>query len=283
VSVLQQRPRRQLFWVIGAQRTGTTLLREILNSNGKLMMVAEVLLPYPDRFHWEHFVGALPAKALNVEDEQAGFALLDSYFAYLHSEMTERWNEPHKTGAIAFGIDVKLDQLRFIEPAGWPSDAVPFMLHYAMVRNVMLINTVRRNVIQCAVSSLLAEKRNYWHNYEARDFDRAYEIDVHECLARARAIVEYQHAFEESTRDYPVQRCDYEDLAEAAARCGDDLCKLPGPLSGIADAFGIPRRFFFHGRLRRAVNKPYQDIISNYADLVGAISLSEFADLARAM
>jgi LPS sulfotransferase NodH len=275
-------PQRRLFFVVGVQRTGTTLLREILNSHGMLMMMAEVLLPYPDSCHWDHFAATVPSSMLKIKDEKEGFALLDRYFHYIHADMTARWKEPHKTHAVAFGVDIKCEQLCFIQPTKWPKEATPFLLHYAMSRKVMLINTIRRNVIHCAISHLIAFDRDFWHNYDNRRVEQSYAVDIGDCLSHARSIMAQQRCFELFTQDYPVQVCEYEALAETvAAAINAEIPPDCEPLRSIASAFGIPCRFHFHGRLHRAINRPYRDIIANHSELVAALECSEFAAFAR--
>ena len=53
----------QLFAVIGAQRTGTNLLREILNTNDQIAMLGEVLSPSPAPAHWDNFCRGLRARS----------------------------------------------------------------------------------------------------------------------------------------------------------------------------------------------------------------------------
>jgi LPS sulfotransferase NodH len=278
------RPSPRLFFVIGVQRTGTTLLREVLNRNPQVMMMAEVLLPYPDSCHWEHFAATLPADFRQPADEAAGFALLDRYFSYLHAEMTIRWSAPGKAAARAYGVDIKLDQLDVIRPDGWPDTASPFLLHYAMRRGVVLINTVRRNVIHCAISYQIGTQKSFWHNYDNRPFGDPVPLDFRECLNGARTILRQQRAFEETTAGYPVERCDYEDLAAAVdAAPGGDLSRNPGPLRGIAGALGVDCAFHFDGRLHRAINRPYRDIISNHTAVVEALKATEFAAFAETL
>ena len=45
----------RLFVVIGAQRTGTNILREILNTNERIAMLGEVLMPSPAPADWDNF------------------------------------------------------------------------------------------------------------------------------------------------------------------------------------------------------------------------------------
>jgi LPS sulfotransferase NodH len=270
--------RRRLFTVVGTQRTGTTLLRDILNSNAEVAMAAEIMIPYPDNCHWNRFVPTLPEGWLPPRDEAAGLALFDRYFEHFDNEIWTNWKEP-KRRAHVIGVDIKCDQFRLVEPVGWPAAAPPFLLHYAQTRGVVLINTIRRNVVQCMISYMLGLQRDFWHNYEGRKVERAYELDIDESLAWARGIVQQQRELELFTRDSLVVRCYYEDLVEAIADADPDkdLSDHPGVLHDIAAALGVPRRFRYDGRLQRATNKPYPEIIANYDAFLAAIEASEFA------
>jgi len=267
----------QFFIVIGTQRTGTNLLRDILNSNDQLCMVAEILIPYPDRCHWNEFLPSLPEGWYPAADEAAGMRLLDRYFAYFLNEIRTCYDR--KGQAIALGVDIKLDQLALVEPASRPPEALPFLIDYARARGFVLINTVRDNVVQCMISYLIGLQRNFWHNYEGRVIEGGYRLDIPECLAFARGLLAQQAAFEKATEGQPVIRLRYEDLASAVAETGPgrNLCGALPVLGEIAQALGIVPAFHYDGRLQKATNRPYGQIIANHQELVAALVNSEFA------
>ena len=99
-----------------------------------------------------------------------------------------------------------------------------------------------RNVIHCAISALIASQRNLWHNYDGAVIDRAYQIDVEECLAYARAIVQERDAFLKSAPGCTIVNCRYESLIDDLERAGsgEEIPEGPGPLRDIAAALGRP-------------------------------------------
>lgn len=268
----------QFFVVIGTQRTGTTLLRHILNSSDQIAMVAEILTPYPDRCHWNEFTPTLPDGWWPPANEAAGMRLLDRYFDYFHNEIRANW-EKKRTTAVALGIDIKFDQLQVVEPPNWTSDRVPFFLSYAKARGFVIINTVRDNLVQAMISYLVGMQRDFWHNYDGRQTEAGYTLDVGECLAYLRSIQERQRVFERAMGAYPVISVRYEELASAVAWASptSDLCASLPVLSVIADALSVAPSFRHDGALQKAINRPYREVIVNHADLLDALGNSEYS------
>ena len=269
----------QLFVVIGAQRTGTNILREILNTNEQIAMLGEVLSPSAAPAHWDNFCHGLPLGAAFPKTSAEAEALLDQYFAYVRYRIRNHWEGNRKSASRAMGVDIKYNQLSRIQPADWDSSS-PFILSYLRSRRAILIHTMR-NVVHCAISTLIAEQRNLWHNYDGAVVKRCYYIDVEECLARARTIVEHRHAFLKCAQDCKIVDCSYESLVEDLARAGsrDEIPEGPGPLRNIADALRAPFDFRYDRRLQKAIDVPYIRLLSNFDDVTRRLKASEFAPL----
>src|SRR5260370_7646701 len=97
------------FVVIGAQRTGINILREILNTNDEIAMLGEVFSPSGAPAHWENFLRLRrsrfpPANAADAE------ALLDEYFEFVEYRIRHHWAGNAKSKCRAVGIDIKYDQ-----------------------------------------------------------------------------------------------------------------------------------------------------------------------------
>src|SRR5580658_8793248 len=106
--------RFHLFVVIGAQRTGTNILREILNTNDQIAMLGEVLSPSIAPAHWDNFCRALPIDIARPADYYAAEALLDRYFEFVQYRIRNHWEGNKKRSSHVFGVDIKYDQLRRI-------------------------------------------------------------------------------------------------------------------------------------------------------------------------
>jgi LPS sulfotransferase NodH len=270
-----------LFVVIGIQRTGTNLLREILNTNEQIAMLGEVFTPNPTRAHWDNFVRLLPAEALPPKTHADGRLLLDKYFDFVRNH----WADGAKAHSRVFGVDIKYNQLRRISAPDQNLAGPPFLLQDLRSRGAMLIHAVRENVLQCALSTMIADQRGVWHNYQGAAIDRTYSIDPEACLAYAREIVGERAAFCKFTKGCSMVTCCYEDLVQDIGRAdaGGEIPRGAGPLLDIAESLGVPFRFRHDGRLQKALNVPYSRLISNHEALLRAVSNSEFSEFAATL
>src|SRR5271154_4847659 len=269
----------QLFVVIGAQRTGTNLLREILNTNDQLAMLGEVLTPSPAAAHWDNFLRDLPVGDAHPNSAGEAEALLDRYFEFVRYRIRNYWEGDRKRQSRAFGIDIKYNQLRHIAPPNWESSG-PFILTYLRTRGATLVHATR-NVIHSAISMLIASERNLWHNYAGAVIDRRYHIDVEECLAHARTITWHRDAFLNSVEKNKVVNCRYESLIQDLERAGSgrQIPAGPGPLWNIAAALRATFDFRYERRLQKAIDVPYSRLLSNYDALIRRLENSEFSRL----
>ena len=272
---------RRFFVVIGIQRTGTNLLREILNTHPDIAMLGEVFTPDPTRAHWDNFVRLEAAKAIPPRSSHEATLLLDQYLDFVQ----HHWADGKKAHAQAYGFDVKYNQLRLVCPPDHDSAGPPFLLQHLQARGAVLIHTVRANVIQCAISTFIADQRRIWHNYQGAAIDRSYFVDPEGCLSYAREIIREREAFLKSNSGYHVETCCYEDLVQDLARVdtAGEIPRAPGPLQQIAEALEVPFRFRWEGRLQKAINVPYRQLLSNHEELVGKVRNSEFAALAATL
>ena len=268
-----------LFVVIGAQRTGTNILREILNTNDQIAMLGEILTPSQAPAHWDNFCRGLPVgKALPVTFAEAE-SLLDQYFEFVRYRIRNHWEGNRKRCARSFGVDIKYNHLRRIAPTNWNSSS-SFILGYLRSRKATVIHTTR-NVVHSAISTLIAAQRNVWHNYDGSVIDRSYQIDVGECLAYARRVLQDRNAFIESARGGKVVTCSYENLVDDIERASsaEEIPEGHGPLWDIAVALGSRFKFRYDRRLQKAISVPYSKLLMNYDALVERLKDSELSAL----
>jgi hypothetical protein len=272
-----------MFVVIGAQRTGTNILREILNTNDQIAMLGEVLSPSPSPAHWDNFCRMLPIRSVRPANYAEAEALLDQYFEFVRYRIRNHWEGHRKSGSRAFGVDIKYNQLKLIGPSDWYSTS-PFILHYLRSRGAILIHTTR-NVIHSAISTMIASQRNIWHNYQGAVIDRDYQINVDECLALARTIVECHRAFLKCAGGNMVVDCRYDNLIDDLARAGlqEEIPEGPGPLLNIAQALEGTFKFRYDRHLQKAINVPYPRLLSNYDVFVRRLRDSEFSAFASTL
>ena len=273
-----------LFVVIGTQRTGTNILREILNSNQQIAMLGEVLARSPAPAHWDNFCRNLPPTSVPGNTYSETESLLDQYFAFVRYRIRKHWAGNKKRHSNVVGVDIKYNQLGLIAPTNWDRSSLPFILCYLRSRGATIIHTTR-NIVHCAISDLIAKQRHLWHNYEGLVIDGSRYIDVEQCLERAKVILRERAAFLNAAVGCKLISCRYEDLVEDIARAGvnEKISEAPGALLAIAKALRVRFEFRYDGRLRRAINIPYSRLLSNYDALVSRLKDSEFSALVSAL
>ena len=272
-----------LFVVIGAQRTGTNILREILNTNDQIAMLGEVLSASTAPAHWDNFCRGLPLRSVHPESSDEAAELLDRYLEFVRYRIRNHWEGNRKSRSHAIGLDIKYNQLTHIAPTNWDS-TLPFMLSYLRSRGATLIHATR-NVVHSAISTLIASQRDVWHNYNGAVVEHSYHLDVRECLALARTISRDRNAFLEWVYACKVVNCHYENLIDDLARAGSGevIPEAAGPLRDIAVALRSSFNFRNERRLQKAINVSYSRLISNHDALVRSLADSEFAALASTL
>jgi LPS sulfotransferase NodH len=274
----------QWFIVIGARRTGTNILREVLNTNLQVAMLGEVFTPSSAPAHWDNFVALRPDCRFPPSDSAEASSLMDEYFKFVESRIRKHWDAKAKAASRALGFDIKYDQLRHVTPGGEPRSGPHFLLGYFKQNRMLLIHTIRKNVIKCSISEMIAQQRNLWHNYGGAKIDRTYTIDPDDCLGRARLILRSLIEFQALSQGCRVIKAEYEELAEAIAGARDgQIAENAPPLKDIAQALRVPFRFSYDGRLKRAIDVPYSRLISNVAELRRAVADSEFSQFASSL
>jgi LPS sulfotransferase NodH len=268
----------RLFVVIGAQRTGTNILREILNTNEQIAMLGEILSPSPAPAHWDNFCRGLPTGGVLPATCSDAESLLDSYFGFVRYRIRNHWEGNTKCHSQIFGVDIKYNQLGFIALGDWDPSSAPFILCYLRSRGATIVHTTR-NIIHCAISALIADQRNLWHNYAGAAIDRKYHIDVERCLGYAKALLRARAAFLNAAGGCAIVNCRYESLVDDLKRADADgrISEGPGPLQNIAESLGAPFDFRYDGRLQKAIDVPYSSLLSNHDALIGRLKNSEFS------
>lgn len=276
------------FVLIGFQRTGTNLLREVVNSNPRLFLYGEVFSVNESPSCWHKFKRTPEATPYSPLDFDQAVILMDSYLSYLRDEGPEHTRD----GAAWLGFDVKYDQLHCVRPfpsnyltrilrrLGRPAACtpVPYLLRYLRLRDIPIIHMLRRNVLHVAISVLIAWQRDRYHNYEHATFHEKYPVKPRLLLRIARKTMAERKAFEQLAEGLRLLPCEYEDLVNDLAR-RDEAGRFPPDtrvLRSIARFLGVPNTFSYDDRLRKTLNKPYAQIISNYKQVVRAVRNSEF-------
>jgi hypothetical protein len=269
--------------LVGIQRSGTNLLREVLNTNPRIGLLGEVLLPQPLPTCWHHFVRNLATRPVPPGNEREAIALMDDYMYFLEYEIGgNAWHNPDGRPKAVVGFDVKYNQLRFIAPIARDLRRPPFLLDYFRLRAFRVVHVVRRNVVHLAVSAIIANERQLWHNWRGEAIAGPRTVNPGEVLDFARWAAAEREAFRELSAGLEMLECAYEDLVQEL-RHGERTGRVPAPsglLHQVAAFLDVPADFRLASRLAKAIDRPYPEVIQNHAEVVEAVKQSEFAAFA---
>jgi hypothetical protein len=282
ITALQWRRPRTVFAVIAIQRSGTHLLREILNSNNQLSIASEPFNRITQSFCFEKYVASLPEEAYPACDSDQAMKLLDGFIDTLDADVDRNqfvYGGPKRQNR-AIGLDVKYNQLKSAAPAYCDLRQKPFLLEYFHDRHVRIVHLVRRNVVQVAISAIIANMRKVWHNYNGASVGGPYRIPPQDLFNYANWITEERNAFEPMANGLKVHTCYYEDIV-------DDLQSVDrfkrfrrntAALSKMAEFLDVRNRFQDHGHIRKVINRPYRALLANYDELISAVQNSPYSE-----
>jgi hypothetical protein len=279
-------PRRpvQSFALIACQRSGTQLLREVLNTNPQVALLAEPFSIDPQPVYWNNFVRGLPAADYPPRLPADAMAVLDKYLAGIYADVScnDDWYGGPKVAERAIGLDVKYNQIRFVRPMFDDLRARPVLLDYFASRGVKVVHLVRRNLAHASLSIIISNLREVWHDYDGRGVCDKFRVPVDDVVGYMHWIHDEREEFMRLADDLDIHTCAYEDLAAEIrgvtedGRFGEDV----GMLNGLADFLGVEPEFRFHGKICKVLNRPYHDILANYDDVVAAVASSAFPEFA---
>jgi LPS sulfotransferase NodH len=268
------------FVLAGSQRSGSNFFREVMCTNPVTAVHGEILWPYPLPNVWHNYLRTV-APSINppVFDADA-IRLLDDYFVHL-TEETKR-GHPHLRDQLGcVGVDIKYNQLRFIAPLIRDLTQGPFLFDYLKKRDIPVVHIRRENLLHQALSLLIAQKRDVYHNYGAKKFEGALELDPYVVVSRMGWLAGEIHAFQAQAKKVRLLDISYESVASACESVE------PGePIQGneqmakIAEFLSIPNEFRSPTTISRVVNRPYREILQNYKAIVKAVKKSEYAEYA---
>ncbi len=256
------------FVVVGTQRTGTTVLRETLNSNPAVALSGEVFLRDPGGFDdYAAKVGwSRPEDYLAAERQILDFLkhLADSADASMK----------------VFGIDVKYSHLRAVSPRHQPLSAAPALVQFIKLAGVRVIHVVRENVLQSALSEHIAEARAIWHHRCQESIGRTVKIDCRKLFELMQMKRGDRQMFTALMDGHSrMMTIEYDRISKGLAQ-RDAEGKLIGERNAIfeiAEFLGVDPCFHPPQGTTKIMQAPYASLIENYEELRRFLRRTEFA------
>ena len=241
---------RNRFCIVTQPRSGSRLLVDLLNATQAVNTAGELFLDWravqagqmqsngePERFRTYKVDGKAPRGAFR------------RYFDYL--------DQFYPSGS-PYGFKVMLVQLA----------EHPQAVRYLLSRRYKLIFLVRKNVFQLCVSNMLMEKTAVAHSRQESRIDPI-SLDPEELLRRMtkKSLANQVLRLFSVCAPAPKMWLTYEDLAENPQRC---ISEILGFLKAANDAGPA------NSSLKKRVNQPYSEIISNYEEVSSRLERSRF-------
>ncbi|MEX0641050.1 MAG: hypothetical protein WD468_00035 [Pirellulales bacterium] len=272
------------FALIACQRTGTHLLREILNSNPCIALLAEPFSRNPKPIYWLNYVQNLPEDQYPPLLPSDATILLDDYMQAIRKDVqvNRRWYGGTKFPLRALGLDVKYNQLKCFSPLFTSLLAPPFLLQYFADRQVRIVHMLRSNLVHTALSVIISNMRNIWQNYDGAVIQGKFTVPPPMLIHHVRWVQGEREEFLRLAQGLMVQSCIYEDLIADFQRT-DSSGYFPEDsvaLSPLAEFLDVPNRFRHRRQICKVINRPYAEILENYDELVSALRDSEFSEFA---
>src|SRR6476660_6255059 len=127
------------FAVISCQRSGTQILRDVLNSNSHIGLLAEPFSRYHRSVYWHNYVHTLSEELYPPQYATDAMLLLDQYMDKIREEFRENKDKEgcggSKPDLRTVGLDVKYNQLKGISPEIIDLRAQPLLLDYFRSRS----------------------------------------------------------------------------------------------------------------------------------------------------
>jgi LPS sulfotransferase NodH len=225
------------FIILGRSRTGSNLLRSLLNAHSGVEAYGEIFR-HRDAMDWDH-IGYLRSPRMHR-------MLLKDPTGFVERRVFRRY--PEGIGAVGFKI--------FYYHAGEGSWATIWPYLGARL-DIRVIHMTRRNILETHLSRKRAEITDSWVNTSGRlEETPAIVLEYEECLAEFERTRALEQKYDGLFSDHPKLLLTYEDLARDYA-------------SEIRRVFGfldLPEEAVRPGIFKQN-HRPLREAISNYSEL----------------
>jgi LPS sulfotransferase NodH len=275
----------QLFAIVASQRSGTHLLREILNSNPHVAIVAEPLSLDDRRATWHHFLRSRAADQQPLATSWEAALLFDQFVREIPQEVGDNCNHfgGRKQTPTLIGLDVKYNQFKCVSPLFTDLRSKPFLIDYFSSRQIRVVHLTRKNLLHVAISLIVSNNRKVWQNCDGSVLPGKYQIPVDELFGYINWVRQERREFERLSQGLDVTACDYDDVVDDIkhADANGFIREASNALSGLAGFLGVPNRFSFNRYIQKVINRPYCEIIENYHEVADAVRHSEYSEFAE--
>jgi LPS sulfotransferase NodH len=242
--------------LVAAERSGTHLLRSLLENTGVISAPAEICnasantsKPYPlSFFAFRHRLVTTDPSLLEPTDEHQRL-IIEKYIAFLHEKF------PSSSIVVC---DIKYAHVHNFNSFWWDFSIRPFLLGYAREKRLRIIHLVRRKVYQTAISTAYAKQSGVWRATQPDQLSSIkISVDLRELERRVGDLRKTFRLFKGWLMGCNVAEIHYEDLV------GEDQNKY---LQVLADFLGLDREIRYQPQFIKTI-RSHQDSISNFDEI----------------
>lgn len=241
--------------VIGAVRSGTTVFRRFLSSHEKITDFGEIF----NSSNVNNFFFFLAAeimknrKAILPENTRDNF---DAFFDVLRKKVDSPL------------VDIKYEHLNLFRDAWSGLFSTPTILDYLNAGKLPVIHVIRRRIFDSLVSDELAKSTKVYHKSAADSPNHEPGEKIHISLKQMQSRIAHRRKtvdYVRKTLGCPVLEVYYEDFFQVDADGSQSFsAELQNRISGFLE---IEPKFNSKPELEKVIDKPFDDILKNYAEL----------------
>ncbi len=251
------------FAIMGMQRTGTSVLTNMLNTHPEIYAASEIFHPNGDDES-----DSFDKFCQGGGDDRQSFCTLSARqraFALFMDSLRER------SGKRRIGINVKYSSCQHLDGDWKHLSDPPDLFHIFYQREIRIVHLVRTNAVEMAVSLALASATGNWHQAAGSAAARPPVALAPDSIVNFTALyVRELAAFNRFTASYPwLLTLSYERLFED----GEFSRSIVSQLAAFLD---IDAQFEWRPSLDKIMPKDISKAVSNWDEIIAAVVKAGF-------
>lgn len=258
-------PAKDLIFIIGRQRSGTTVLRNLLEAGGALSL-DEIMHGEPHAQHerFYEYVAARCAKDPRLVHPQHHRQLFRDFIDKKRAE----------AGGRPLAIDTKYFGLNMIPGFFEMNTTMPFLVGYMRNHNAHIVHLIRHNKLRILVSEEIARQTGIWSAQNAGNLPKEKQkitVNPTEILMQIQRHITTSDRVRELIHDQPTaHELAYEKMFDPDGSFTQEVATLAATLLGVDAIDRQPAAI-------RMNPEPLSALIENYDELTKTLSNSPHA------
>lgn len=254
-------PALDLIFIVGRQRSGTTVLRNLLEAGGALNL-DEIMHgePHPEHERFYEYVASRCAKDPRLVHPQHHRQLFRDFIAKKREE----------AGGRSLAIDAKYFGLNMIPGFFEVNATMPFLVGYMRNHNAHVVHLIRHNKLRILVSEAIAKQTGIWSAQNEGNLPKEKQqvtLDPKEILQQIQRHIATSDRVREMLKgQHTAHELSYEKMFDADGSFTKDVADLAAKLLGIDEIDRQPAALRMNPEPLSALIQNYDELASGLAD-----------------